>query len=729
LDSVPPQLLYLRGSKNITFEEDCVDRPSNGNLIMMYLTVPGLPPLMETRCGERCGLEEKAGMDAGAPTQTGCAHLTMAGDPLLYDSAIPVKGRLDLALHAVKCCSPIGSHPVNSATYGCHEMKTYWEAKSICEAVGLRLCTKDEIFSCRVCNTGCGFDRERIWSSDVVGTCVNEDNHPASVAEPNFPNDSIAASIEEIEDLMNINAELVGALAEHMVVIAQKVRDLHPTCVTSINGVKIEIEADEISAITLLTPETALQSLILCQKDIPHGEMRYPINELLQILVSYKTAFTGFINGGPGTNPTSPLDIHSAVPVAAPVAAPSPGSQSTATPVPSSTPFPFVDPDRVNTAICNGQGVFTESCLCAQGKGGFACEEEKTPEESYQDGWRRGYEAAARNKTNSEPTPSDVARAFDLASKLLKSTTMNMAEVDPAWEATVPTLCLSPVEIMFHFEDSQWLSRYRDSPISQFRAMLPKVLKEATLMRREYDDVAILLKHLAMKVATTDCLAMKSLALGDAGGEPACGDVAQILTEMDALTILDRLLDPSGTKHLEDKLRHTSSEALRITYDEMLLLVEIVHTHSQCHKQCGGCHGTCQQRQCHCFTGWMGMFCEYEVPLADGECPRECSHHGKCMEGRCRCDPGWKEFDCSVSTACLNNCTGHGDCIDTVCYCDKGWEGEDCSRFTERCPVDYKCLHGTCTEGKCHCEHGWTGDDCTIGDFFANQDQDGFFSL
>jgi len=50
---------------------------------------------------------------------------------------------------------------------GCHSDKTFAEAEAICIKAGARLCTKDELEADCTAGTGCGHDRDLIWSSDV----------------------------------------------------------------------------------------------------------------------------------------------------------------------------------------------------------------------------------------------------------------------------------------------------------------------------------------------------------------------------------------------------------------------------------------------------------------------------------------------------------------------------------------------------------------------------------
>ena len=79
--------------------------------------------------------------------------------------------------HEVRCCSDteIGGWSKRHASCpwaesddgmgGCHHSKTFPEAEAICAAAGARLCTKDELTSDCTRGTGCGHDRDLIWSS------------------------------------------------------------------------------------------------------------------------------------------------------------------------------------------------------------------------------------------------------------------------------------------------------------------------------------------------------------------------------------------------------------------------------------------------------------------------------------------------------------------------------------------------------------------------------------
>eukprot|EP00943_MAST-04B_sp_MAST-4B-sp1_P004956 g4956.t1 len=66
-------------------------------------------------------------------------------------------------VHAIRCCLDNGKK-LPMKKYGCNK-GTYDQAKEVCKQAGARLCSVEEIRSCRTCGTGCGFDKRRIWTS------------------------------------------------------------------------------------------------------------------------------------------------------------------------------------------------------------------------------------------------------------------------------------------------------------------------------------------------------------------------------------------------------------------------------------------------------------------------------------------------------------------------------------------------------------------------------------
>eukprot|EP00930_Biecheleria_cincta_P045143 TRINITY_DN3111_c0_g1_i1.p1 TRINITY_DN3111_c0_g1~~TRINITY_DN3111_c0_g1_i1.p1 ORF type:complete len:1416 (+),score=225.02 TRINITY_DN3111_c0_g1_i1:104-4351(+) len=87
----------------------------------------------------------------------------------------------------VRCCATPSTNSTKvDMFYGCHESKTFSEAKAICESNGLRLCTSMEIQQCRTCDTGCGFNSRRVWTSTL---CYNE-TQPTPTPSPATPTPS-----------------------------------------------------------------------------------------------------------------------------------------------------------------------------------------------------------------------------------------------------------------------------------------------------------------------------------------------------------------------------------------------------------------------------------------------------------------------------------------------------------------------------------------------------------
>lgn len=684
---IPPLRSYYSYNAKVRMAKGCTNTPTSMAIALQHVTViSSSTQLMRDRCQGSClPTLESPTLDAGSAAVSGCAHLTTAGDPTLYSSIIPPKGRMDVARHAVKCCHPQGKIPVSATLYGCHESSTYWEAKEICESAKFRLCTQQEVNSCITCNTGCGFDRMRIWTSDIVGSCSNEAPEVSPMSYDMKPPDEICLHICDLSTKSSRNAEIIGGLSNFFAEYATIVRKESPQCVPSIINMEINIEGDQGTLIRRLSSDEAVSALLRCIEKLPHGMPRIHANTLLHVTLSYNSAFTWMIDGGPGTPPIQELD-----------------------------------PDQNNQGPCSGNGVFANGlCICGPGRTGEKCEYLVEPEQAYQDGWRKGFEASLTNIT-AFSQPRDVitrtSNLFDSAAKLLKSTTLAMAKSDPPSEARVPTSYLSPVELMVAIEDSSWIDEYRSGPSSTFNSVIPKILKEATLVRREYDDIATMLKHSAIRASTIDCKSMSMVAKGPNSRTPSCGEVAQALTEMDRHEILNKCLSGPVIAEFGTILKSDTTATMKHIIDDMMELIDVILIHSECPAQCNR-RGVCILNQCECFEGWTGAACTHEVALPPGVCPRNCTGHGKCTDGKCKCDPGWKSSDCSYSTACPNNCWSHGDCIDGKCLCFRRWRGYDCSIAREVCPDDYKCLHGNCVNTRCVCEQGWTGDDCTIGDF------------
>ena len=81
--------------------------------------------------------------------------------------------------HEVRCCSETFiegfSQQHGCDIYGeswvngnCHHEKTVWEADAICASVGARLCTREELEADCARGTGCGHDRDLVWTSTTM---------------------------------------------------------------------------------------------------------------------------------------------------------------------------------------------------------------------------------------------------------------------------------------------------------------------------------------------------------------------------------------------------------------------------------------------------------------------------------------------------------------------------------------------------------------------------------
>jgi hypothetical protein len=115
----------------------------------------------------------------------------------------PVREADPNQLHEVRCCSDtsLGNgwkqhancQAAGFGTWGesdisgvCNRAKTYNEAVDICEAVGARLCTEEELLADCARGTGCGFDREYNWSSSTYTASIGE--QPLAIVVPDSTN-------------------------------------------------------------------------------------------------------------------------------------------------------------------------------------------------------------------------------------------------------------------------------------------------------------------------------------------------------------------------------------------------------------------------------------------------------------------------------------------------------------------------------------------------------------
>mmetsp|Transcript_18022 Transcript_18022/g.38506 ORF Transcript_18022/g.38506 Transcript_18022/m.38506 type:complete len:854 (-) Transcript_18022:62-2623(-) len=78
------------------------------------------------------------------------------------DSIVDVAGKF-----GTRCCGNSTTPSCGSSVTGCFT-GDYASSQKACAEKGLRVCTKAELKSNLCCDTGCGFDYELVWASDVV---------------------------------------------------------------------------------------------------------------------------------------------------------------------------------------------------------------------------------------------------------------------------------------------------------------------------------------------------------------------------------------------------------------------------------------------------------------------------------------------------------------------------------------------------------------------------------
>ncbi|XP_064179337.1 integrin beta-4 isoform X1 [Anguilla rostrata] len=125
--------------------------------------------------------------------------------------------------------------------------------------------------------------------------------------------------------------------------------------------------------------------------------------------------------------------------------------------------------------------------------------------------------------------------------------------------------------------------------------------------------------------------------------------------------------------------------------------------------------------KCHCYTGWLGSFCNCSTGATTGnqgcigpDMKLPCSGRGDCLCGICVCAATQYEgpFCQYDKTQCQRVggflCNDRGTCFHGQCVCEEGWEGSGCE-----CPKSNQtCLdsrggicngRGECKCGRCEC--------------------------
>ena len=109
-------------------------------------------------------------------TVTAASHFIACGRSNFARCGEEERFALDSELHEVRCCAD-APRPgwskrdgcgawANSVVGGtCHHSKTFGEASAICASESARLCTREEIEEDCTVGTGCGHDRDLVWTS------------------------------------------------------------------------------------------------------------------------------------------------------------------------------------------------------------------------------------------------------------------------------------------------------------------------------------------------------------------------------------------------------------------------------------------------------------------------------------------------------------------------------------------------------------------------------------
>ena len=109
-----------------------------------------------------CAVSPTAPPTPAPPTSDAAAHIVRMGNPARGTKEI-CKQTTDSA-GFVRCCGANGEKV--RMVYGCLGAKTYAAASQDCKDNQLRLCTSEEIGQGRTSGTGCGYDKELVWTSD-----------------------------------------------------------------------------------------------------------------------------------------------------------------------------------------------------------------------------------------------------------------------------------------------------------------------------------------------------------------------------------------------------------------------------------------------------------------------------------------------------------------------------------------------------------------------------------
>jgi len=151
--------------------------------------------ILESPKARVAGHDQCGGIDQSMTATSSATSETMAWavDGCTKESdAKPIDFEPQLLLKSekadVRCCSSSGSGaPCESQKVGCPMGKTFYDAKSACEAKGMRLCTRAQVASNICCGTGCEFDSKLIWTFDSEPGTVSPSSTSSTAATAPSP--------------------------------------------------------------------------------------------------------------------------------------------------------------------------------------------------------------------------------------------------------------------------------------------------------------------------------------------------------------------------------------------------------------------------------------------------------------------------------------------------------------------------------------------------------------
>eukprot|EP00927_Polykrikos_kofoidii_P040998 TRINITY_DN3493_c0_g1_i14.p1 TRINITY_DN3493_c0_g1~~TRINITY_DN3493_c0_g1_i14.p1 ORF type:complete len:343 (-),score=70.13 TRINITY_DN3493_c0_g1_i14:590-1549(-) len=195
------------GEASVAEEEDSLeDRGGSTSGLVGTFVLPGCP-------------EEAADMQAQ------CSGLSLAENQGSEDAA------------GVLCCT---NSAVELPAYGCRAATSLSDAAAICREADARLCTKQELEDGKQCNSGCGFDHMRVWTSTACGP-----DAAATGQEWSFEDD------EGSEDPA-AKAKQMALMKKELTAKAKKAEEKAGTAATKAEREKLEAKAKKLKSLASL---------------------------------------------------------------------------------------------------------------------------------------------------------------------------------------------------------------------------------------------------------------------------------------------------------------------------------------------------------------------------------------------------------------------------------------------------------------------------------------------